>query len=278
MTRTRFSEEERQAFEPDAKIGLLATLDEGGLPHVSLITTLRACEPAILAWGQFCEGHSKRNVQERPQTAFLVMNMQRRIWRGRARWTHLERRGPELARYNQRPMFRYNAYFGIHTVHFMDLVSIEPPQDLAMPALIGGSLGALAASPLARLKARQAALKPWARALLLRPDTLKFLAWVEPDGFPTLVPAVPAAPAGGDRLVIGATGQRRALRAIPTGCTVALFALNLQMESVLLRGTLGRFRGPPGLELASLTVDWVYNSMPPKQGQVFPMPPLQAVM
>ena len=30
--------------------------------------------------------------------------------------------GADFEWYNNIPMFRYNAYFGIHTVHYMDLV------------------------------------------------------------------------------------------------------------------------------------------------------------
>jgi len=45
-----------QAFASDSKVGLLATLDPDGCPHVTLITTLQAKDPTHLTWGQFCEG------------------------------------------------------------------------------------------------------------------------------------------------------------------------------------------------------------------------------
>ena len=205
------------------------------------------------------------------------MTMDRQIWTGTARWLHAERGGEDLDRYNQRPMFRYNAYFGIHTVHQMRLEQLEGPTPLSVPSLAVGSMLANAAGPIARKRLGPRALRPWARKLIRGLQTVKFLSWVDDDGYPRLLPAVPAAPAGPGRLVVAATGNRDELLQLPPGREVALFAMNLQMESVLVRGELGAFRGPYGLELAALDIRQVYNSMPPKQGLVWPPQPPRPV-
>jgi hypothetical protein len=51
------------------------------------------------------------------------------------------------------------------------------------------------------------------------------------------------------------------------------------MESVLVRGRLDGWQGAPslGAGLGFLTIDWVYNSMPPRQGPIWPPQPLRAV-
>ena len=134
-----------RAFEPEAKIGLVATRDPEGLPHVSLITSLMALDGTHLAFGQFCEGASKRNVRGDPRLGFLVMNQDKHVWRGKARWTHLATEGAEYERYNRQPMFRYNTYFGVHTVHYLDLVAFGGRRSLSMPAIVAGSLVAAAA-------------------------------------------------------------------------------------------------------------------------------------
>jgi hypothetical protein len=90
--------------------------------------------------GEFCRGLSKQYIQKNPQVAFLIMTMDRRLWRGRARWTHLRREGPEYQRYNDIPMFRYNTYFGINTVHYLDLVEASGPAPLPMAAIVAGAL------------------------------------------------------------------------------------------------------------------------------------------
>lgn len=260
------------AFGRDAKVGLLATLDEGDLPHVSLITTIEAASPSRLSFGQFCEGASKRNVRRDPRVGFLVMGMDRRLWRGTARWTGATSEGPEFEAYNRKPLFRYNSYFGVHTVHFLDVVSVGPAESLPVARMVAGAMAARAAGLVARGEEPRA-LSAWARTLTDRLDSVKFLSFVDRDGFPRIVPGLPAASAGHGRLVIVPAVNRGELACIPDGAAVAVFAMSLKMESVLVRGRLSR-RGP-GMLL--LDIDLVYNSMPPRQGQVWPAPPLVAI-
>lgn len=266
-----------EALASDSKVGLLATVDPGGLPHISLITSLAARGDDGLTWGQFCEGASKRNVRADPRTAFLVLTADKRLWRGRALWTRASREGPEYEMYNRKPLFRYNTYFGIHTVHYMDLVGITAMERLRMPAIVAGSVIARAASLAARRRGATEALRPWAFDLVSRLDSVKFLSWIDAEGCPTLVPAVPCSPADPSRLVVAATVYADELSRVPEGAPVAVFVMNLKLQSVLCRGRMGAFRGLPGAEVAAIDVDWVYNSMPPKQGVVFPEPPLAAV-
>ena len=50
------------------------------------------------------------------------------------------------------------------------------------------------------------------------------------------------------------------------------------MQSVLVRGTyngIGRYRG---VSLATIDIDWVYNSMPPIHDQIYPEKKLDAVV
>ena len=118
-----FTPEDIKAFEPEAKVGLLGTVTPDGQPHLTLISSIRAKSPQKLIWGQFSEGASKKHVRDNPKAAFLVLTMDKRLWRGKAVWTHsVSREGDDFEMYNNQPMFRYNAYFGIHTVHYMDLV------------------------------------------------------------------------------------------------------------------------------------------------------------
>ena len=42
---TRFDENDLKYFEPEAKVGLIATVNPEGLPHITLITALQAKTP-----------------------------------------------------------------------------------------------------------------------------------------------------------------------------------------------------------------------------------------
>lgn len=276
MVQNRLDSRAIEAFEPDVKVGLVATKDPGGRPHLSLITSLSAKDESHLMWGQFTEGRSKEYPRERPEVGFLVMTLDRKVWRGTARWTRAQTEGPDHQAYNRRPMFRYNAYFGIHTVHHLDLVSVEGPRSLPIAGMLAGH-GLLSARRLLSGKSDRPALNHWSRKHMAAPLTIKFVSWVDEDGFPRIVPGVPCLPLGSGVLGLVPSVYGRELRSIPKGAQVAVFGLNLQTESVLVRGTLEGFSGLGPLSMGRLAIDFVYNSLPPLPGQIFPPLPLEPV-
>lgn len=259
-----------RAFENDAKIALLATLDADGKPHVSLITSLQARTPGELMFGQFSEGLSKQHLRADPRAGFLVMSKDRRIWRGSARWTHAAKQGDEYELYNQKPMFRYNAYFGIHTVHYLDLVALSGREKFDAGPFVRGLVTIALARRLAGGDSGARILTPWAERHIAAARTLKFLAYVGGDGFPVIVPLVPCQPASSRRLVVATSVHPGELEALAAGTTCAVYALNLTMESVLVRGRWAKPRRYLGLQAATLDIDWVYNSMPPSHGVIYP--------
>ena len=273
----QLTQEAISAFEESAKIGLLATVDLQELPHLSLITSLQAKGASELMFGQFSEGRSKTHVKSHPQVGFLVMNLEKKLWRGKARWTGEAKSGEDYEMYNRKPMFRYNSYFGIHTVHYLDLVEFSGKESLSTAGVAAGSLLTALVRRLAAEKHAAAVLKPWAESLVNGLGTLKFLSYLGEDGYPAIVPVVPCQTAGSNRLVFAPTVHREELAAIPANAAVAVFALNLQMESVLIRGRFNGYRRYAGMRAGAIEIDWVYNSMPPMQGQIYPVAPLPPV-
>jgi hypothetical protein len=274
---TQLSQEDMSAFEESAKIGLLATVNPQGLPHVSLITSIQAKSPDQLMFGQFSEGLSKTHVKSNPRAGFLVMSREKELWRGKARWSGEAKSGEDYEMYNRKPMFRYNSYFGIHTVHYLDLVELSGKESLSAAGVAIGSLVTALARRFAAAEKPETILRPWAEKHVTKLGTLKFLSYVGGDGYPEIVPVVPCQAARSARLVFAPTVHRAELTAIPTGATVAVFALNLQMESVLIRGRFTGYRYYAGLRAGAIDVDWVYNSMPPMQGPIYPVPPVSPV-
>ena len=270
-----FTKEDIKAFEPEAKLGFIATVNPEGLPHVTLITTLRAKSEKELMWGQFIEGVSKKNVLSNPKTAFAILNLEKNLWRGKAIWTRTAREGDDYTIFNNMPMFRYNSYFGIHTVHYMDLVETTGKEKLNLPAIIASSLLTSAAKPLRKTGIKDSVLKPFAYNLFNGMTTVKFISWVAPDGFPVLIPVLQCQAPDTRRLVIAPLAYRRELMEIPDGATVAVFAVSFSMEDCLVRGVFHKKSGR--LPVCEVNIDWVYNSMPPNPGQIYPETRLEAV-
>ena len=275
--RTAFNAEDIQAFFPAEKIGIVASVNPDGLPHITLITSIRANNDTQLTLGEFCRGNSKAFIQKHPAAAFTVLTMDKRMWRGTARWTHMRKDGPEYQSYNDLPMFRYNAYFGINTVHYLDLVSVVGPMGLPIPRILLATLmtrfsrGALVTGNMDRI------LRPFAENLFNQLGTLKFLSYIGADGFPVLIPLLQCQAADSRRLVFAANAFKSELLQIPKGRTVAVFCLSMKMEDVLVRGTFNGFSTHRMVHTGTVDINWVYNSMPPAHGQIYPQKPLEPI-
>lgn len=252
------------------KIGLLATVNPEGLPHLTLISSLRANTPDQMIFGQFVEGTSKQFLREHPNVGFLIMTLDKELWRGKATFTHTADQGPEFEMFNNTEMFRYNAYFGIHTVYFMDLVEQSGRQALPMGEIIVAAVQTMAARMLAGKQITRNVLNPWTRDLMNKLDNLKFLAYVGGDGFPVIIPVIQAQAGDGEHIIFSTGTYREDLAAIPEGATVAVFGMSLAMEDVLVRGEFQGIRRRGGVRCGSVKVNWVYNSMPPKAQQIYP--------
>jgi hypothetical protein len=273
-----FSEIDLKQFEPEAKVGLIATINQGGLPHITLITALQAKTSDKLIWGQFSEGQSKQNVKTNPKTGFLIMTLDRSLWRGKAFWTHQMTRGEDYEMFNNKPMFRYNAYFGIHTVHYMDLVETYGRESLPLLQIGLGSILTKAAKSAAKQESyTERILKPWAEGLFNRLDAIKFLSCVGDDGFPAIIPLIQCQAADSTRLAFSPMAYREELSSLRQGSSVAIFCLTMAMEDVLVRGVFAGFGRHRGITLGCVDIVWVYNSMPPKPGQIYPLQKLGAV-
>jgi Pyridoxamine 5'-phosphate oxidase len=266
----QFSPEDIKAFEPENKIGLLATLNEQGLPHLTLITTMQANGPAGLVWGQFTEGISKKNILSNPKTGFLIMTLDRSCWRGKAVWKQSRTEGEEYVRFNKLPMWRYNSYFGLHTIHYMNLVETTEKAALPVVSIVLSALLTKVSKSNAGTKREGCILNVWTETFFNKLDTLKFLAYVSDDGFPVIIPLLQCQAADSHRLVFHPGVFTDELYSINKGSHAAVFGLSLAMEDVLVRGTFTGFKRYRTVKLGIIELNWVYNSMPPIPGQIFP--------
>jgi hypothetical protein len=274
---TTFSAEDIQDTQPAMKIGLLATVTPEGLPHVTLLSSLMACAPGQLCFGQFTEGLSKKHILSNPKVGFLIMSLDKDLWRGVAIYTHFSKAGPEYDYYNNVPMFRYNAYFGVHTVYYLDLVAHTGKSPLPMNKIVFAALQTMLARTLGRKPGKQAVLNGWTRAFLDKLDTLKFLSYVGSDGYPHIIPAIQIQSLDAQHVLFSTSVYKEELEGIPPGAELAVFSMALTMEDVLLRGKYLGIRRVGGVRTGIVQVDWVYNPMPPVPGQVYPPVELKAV-
>ncbi len=274
---TAFSPDDILSTRPAMKIGLLATVTPAGLPHVTLISSLMACAAQKMAFGQFTEGLSKQHILNNPKIGFLIMGLDKNLWRGKATFTHSTKEGDEYDYFNNVPMFRYNAYFGIHTVYYLDLVAHTGKEPLPMKRIIFAAIQTMLARTLSRKPGKEEVLNPWTRAFLDKLENLKFITWIGEDGYPVIIPAIQTQSLDKQHIVFSTSVYSDELKAIPSGADVAVFSMALTMEDVLLRGKYVGMKRLAGIKAGMVKVDWVYNPMPPVAGQIYPPVKLEAV-
>ena len=274
---TTFSANDIEETQPAMKIGLLATVTPDGLPHVTLLSSLMACESKKLCFGQFTEGMSKKHILDNLKVGFLIMSMNKELWSGKATYTHFSKDGPEYEYYNNVPMFRYNAYFGVHTVYYLDLVSQSGKVSLPMNQVIFAAIQTMLARTLGRKGGRQNVLNNWTRAFLNKLDNLKFLSYVGTDGYPVIIPAIQTQSLDSQHAIFSTSVYKDELENIPTGADLCVFSMALTMEDVLLRGKYLGIRRKVGIRTGVVEIAWVYNPMPPVPGQVYPPVELRTI-
>ena len=73
--------------------------------------------------------------------------------------------------------------------------------------------------------------------------------------------------------VMDGTGKRQvcvSVNAIPDHAKLAVFALNLEVMSLLVKGTFLGLKKARGMTFGSIDIEQVYNTMPPVPGQIYP--------
>jgi hypothetical protein len=273
----KFSPQDVQDLLPAMKVGIMGTVTSEGLPHLTLITTMMASDDKTVVWGQFMEGLSKENVKRNPKTGFMIMSLAKDFWRGKANYTHAIKSGKDYDFYNNTPLFRYNAYFGVHTAHYMDLVAQTGKYPLPMGKIITAAIKTMAVKAFLPRQAQAQVLNGWSKAFYDKIDNLKFLGYVGADGYPVIIPLIQAQSLDAEHLLFsfGAFGDE--LARIPAYTPVAIFGMALSMEDVLVRGTYQGAKRLLGLKYGVVQLEYAYNPMPPVPQQIYPEVALETV-
>lgn len=265
-----FTEQDIRDLDVELKVGLLATVNPQGEPHLTMLSSIRPFAPDKLVWGQFTEGFSKEYILENPQCGFLIMSLDKQLWMGKARYTHKSKQGPEMENYNNLAMFRYNAYFGVHTAYYMDLVSQSGRIALPMSNVIFAAIKTIIAKSLAKKGTQPKVLNPWIHGLFNKLDNLKFISYMDRDGYPVVLPVIQTQALDSNRVMFALGAFSQELRKIPAGMRMAVFGMSFDMETVLMRGNFTGIQRVAGIPSGVVSIDWVYNSMPPIPQQIYP--------
>jgi hypothetical protein len=265
----KFPQDFIKESEKTMKIGLLGTITEDNRPHISLICSLQAKGEDELIWGQFIEGISKSNVKNNPNVGFLLMSLNREYWNGRAVWKGSKTEGTDFEMFNSKPMYRYNSYFGIHTVHYMKLHNISEKKIISIPKTVLGLASTYISKPFINVIDKPI-LKPLSLKLINASGNPKFISFLDSEGFPVIYPVMQAVVKNTNTVLFSKHPNASIWNEIKEGSKLSLFALSLDMEDVVVSGTFKGFQTTLTGKTGVLEIERVYNSMPPKMGYIYP--------
>ncbi|MFA5449077.1 MAG: pyridoxamine 5'-phosphate oxidase family protein [Clostridia bacterium] len=264
------SEADYLTMSLDGKIGLVATVDDEGEPHITFLSSIQPFGDDMMTVGEFCSGLSKRFFTERPKAGFLILSPSMEIWHGRINYAKTQTTGAEFEMYNNKPLFRYNSYCGVGKVHYFNLHSLSSKLKLNMGALIPSAIISRLLA-LVKMGKSPKILPPQAKQLFDDIGGLKFISYLDGEGYPVITPVIQAAPAGRGRIVFAGFPFKKEVGYIPKSVKAAILAVNLKTESVLVKG---RYCGKG---IKHMDIERVYNSMPPIPGYIYPPEELKKV-
>ena len=273
--RNEFEDVCREKFSSDSKIGLLCSIAPDGYPHIALISSISVKDNKTLMWGQFSRGLSKTCLADNPKTGFLVVSPDQYWWTGKALHTGSAVKGEDYEFFNNKPLFRYNAYCGFGAVHYGQVIDVSAGEKLPLLKI---ALGFFASKKVKAVAPQnpEPKMPPYGMKLASSLACLKFAAFVDTDGFPRLFPVMQGRPAGGgdkiahNAMVFSPSPYGDLLRQIPAGAKAAIFLANLSLESLLLQGRWCNTERNGRLTGSAFEIDKVYNSMLPLGGYVYP--------
>ena len=261
----KIRQEDFPVFEKSEKLGVVGTIDDRGDPHLSLLTTIMAKSETEMVVGEFTKGLSKSYMQERNKCGFAIMGLDTSFWTGTMVWKDVKTEGDEFVKYNNMQMWRFNTYFGIGKVHYFDLVDISDKTKLEIPKIAVSAIRAMIGKPFMKY-GNEEILRPYAQKLFGAIGNPKFISFVNDEGFPVVVPIVQAQESGTNTIIFASSPYKEMLAPLKAGARVAIMALSLDMESVVIKGTFSGFKCGMG----RVKIDRVYNSIPPVMRYIYP--------
>jgi hypothetical protein len=245
----------------------LATLNPEGVPNVVPIISLEAVDESTIIFGEFMIWKTRRNLEANPRVSVAVMTASQG-WVIKGDFQEFQRSGPHFDRIMASDTFRYNAYAGIRNAGVIRVGSVVRAFDLSRLAVL---LDMARAKWFARRVSRRSVdgvtVPIQVRQKFARLQAAKFLAYLDSDGYPDIVPVLSLIPADEQTFVFSAGPAALALAALSPGAKVAASVLTFEPLAYQIKGELLGTEWSLGRLAGVVAVQEVYSASPPLPGQ-----------
>lgn len=261
------AEEDIPKFLPDMMIKILATIDENQKPNLVFINTFEAKDNKTLRFAEFIHGKSKKNLELRKKSSVNFLTLDYHNWIVKGDFSHWEYEGPDYEYYNnEKPLFRNNAYTGIKRVGFIDVRKVIAPNT---PVKVDRNIAKIIKNFIKEGKAdsdKPDILPNLVAKLFKAKSNLKFISFIDEDGYPMIIPTLQLIPVNGNRLVFTPSILKEDFLKIKPETFMACYGMSLEVIMYQIKGTFKEVQEYEGIPIGILEVEEVYCSMAPKAG------------
>jgi len=256
-----------KAYKSEAFPKFLATVDKNGVPNIVPVLTLRAFDPETLVFGRLMVWKTAQNLEDTRKATACCFGPGANYWRVRAEFVEFAKKGPIVDAINEMAMFRYNAYAGASEVGVFHVREVLPPRKMHWAAGIIEMRGIHRAAKAIATMPNGGPMPPKVVEHFNRRLAIKYIAYINQDGWPEPQPVFSLFPAGDNAIVFKADADLLP----PPGTMMAASAINQQLIAYQVKG---KYRGREkiqGREADVLDVTEVFTASPPLPGKrVFP--------
>lgn len=267
-----FSQDVIEFTQPDIMLKLISTIDEGGHPHITMISSNRVINKNQLVWGAFTEGLSKKYVKTNPKQGILYMTaeMPFKFVQVKVDFDHTTTEGEDLEHFNQSDLMRYFTYVRVHTAYYNKLIKTTEIRDLPLLGILMGIIKDLIGKGGAKTKLDEKRLNVIGYNLFKAPIAVRAISYIDTDGYPVIIPCIQLQAADHNRLVFPPSVLKDDLIKIPPNSKVAVFGMNFDFANQLVKGTYLGFKKFRGIKFGIIEIEEIYNSAPPIVGKIYP--------
>jgi len=256
-----------KAYKSESYPKFLATVDKNGIPNIVPVLTLQAVDPSTLIFGRLMVWKTAQNLETTRIATACCFGPGAYYWRVRADFVEFAKKGPHIELLNEMSLFRYNAYAGASEAGVFRVKEVLPHRKMNWAAGIIEMMGIHRAAKAIAASKNGGPMPPKVIEHFNRRLALKYIAYVNEDGWPEPQPVFSLFPAGAGSLVFKADADLLP----PPGTMMAASAINQQLIAYQVKG---RYRGREkiaGRDADILDVTEVFTASPPLPGKrVFP--------
>lgn len=259
--------------QPEIMMKVIATVDERGWPHITVITSNRAIAQDTIVYGEFSKGLSKKYTVENKKIGMVYMSadMPFQVLNVKAEFSHSKTEGPDLEYFNVSQLMRYMTYMNVYKAYYVNIVKASQVRKLALGGIVSGLLKVLIGKGGAKTNTEEKKLNPLGYKLFNGAINPKFLAYIDPeDGYPMIIPIIQLQAADHNRLVFPPTALKSDLEKIPKDTIVSVLGMNMSLANQVIKGPFKGFQKFRGIKLGVIDIEEIYNSSPPAPGIIYP--------